>query len=503
MRRASKAVAEEAPEQPVEVGATVAGLRIERVIARHPDRYDLVEAVSAKGKHVALKVFPRKLAGDEALRRRVLRLAALRASIDQPLLPVLGALELDGGRLALAHALPRGDTLAEVLREGPLDPREAVALLSQVAGALESARALGLPQGELTPRDILVTGRPRQALLIDFGIGSRPGRGAESEGAIDAVGYRPPEAIRGAPREPAGAVYSLACILVECLTGAPPFPYDRPLLTLHAHLVEAPPRVSQRRERVPAELDGVVASGLNKRPQQRFASPAGLMRAAQRAIGVKAPIPVPAAARQPVPITKAAPVEAPVDASKPDRKSRESAGPPRAPKRARRRYAAWPAPAAAGVAMALLASTAGFAFGHARGGSERVPSSTASRARVAPQQQPAYARAVGDALARLKERRVAVRQRLRSAHRPAAQAAEAAGLATAYGDAGAALARESAPQTAALRASLAHAQHAYRNLATAARRHDSGAFGAAGAEVLRRENEVTRAIDAIDALRPA
>jgi hypothetical protein len=155
------------------------------------------------------------------------------------------------------------------------------------------------------------------------------------------------------------------------------------------------------------------------------------------------------------------------------------------------------------VAVALLASTAGFAFGHAGGGSERVPSSTASRIRAAPQQQPAYAHAVGDALGTLKARRAAERARLRSAHRAARQAVQAAALASAYRDARLALAQHATAKTAGLTTSLAQAEAAYRKLVAAARKHDARAFRAAGAEVVRRESEVDQAIAALNALQPA
>jgi hypothetical protein len=498
-RRHHSAVAE-APEQPVAVGATFAGLRIERTLSRRPGRDELFEATSPKGKRVALRLFDGPFGQDEELRRRVLRLASLKESIEPPLLPVLGAVEIGGGRLALAHDLPRGETLADLMRAAPLEREEAVAILSRVAGALETVGALGLPAGELTPDDIFVTsGRPRQALLADFGIGLVSGRGCESPIAIEGADYCAPEAVRGAPVEPASNVYALACILVECLTGAPPYPYDRPLLTLHAHLVEQPPKVSERVDGLPPALDDVVASGMSKHPQQRPASPAAFMRAAQQALGVKAPIPIIPAAKRPKRARRpAAEQQHKRPAEQPQKRTREQqhggarerarATPPRP---ARRRRPGLRGPVAVGLGLAVLASTAGFAAGSNLGATTQPPTPAGVTHTDAE-----YVRAVEGVAQRLSARRAAARSELQRARRASEQAAAAATLAAAYSEAYDALASTPAPAPAEtqLVARLRGAKDAYRRLSGAARRHDARAFRAAGKAVLRHERELDRAL---------
>ena len=157
----------------------------------------------------------------------------------------------------------------------------------------------------------------------------------------DAVDYRSPEELRGNPPKPQSNVYSLACILVRCLTGTAPHSHDRPLLTLHAHLVEPPPRVSDRRPDLPPELDAVVARGMAKDPRERYPSAGHLILAAGHALGIQVPVLV----RKP---------------GQEERRRRYEAPPLVAIGRRARRTTAW-------VALALLASVvSGFATSGAR-----------------------------------------------------------------------------------------------------------------------------------------
>jgi hypothetical protein len=503
--RLRNATPTEAPERPIAAGMTIGGWRVARVLPARDDRCTLVETAPRDGGRALLKVFT---APDDEVRRCVRSLGRARAGIDAPLLPILEVGE-DGGMLYVAHPLVRGCTLAELLAEGPLDPAAAMTLIAQVAGGLETATLLGLAHGTLTPESIIVTtAKPRQALLADYGLPMPSGAACARAAAIQAADYCAPEAARGAPVEPASSVYALACILVECLTGAPPYPYERPLVTLHAQLVESPPRVSERRSGLPAALNEVVATALNKQAPQRHASPARFVRAAQKAFGIKAPVPVAVAARRYIDAAAAA-VRRPTPAAKPARTPSRPVGEERklaptgrhppartrtrgathvAPKTHRRR-ALWSAPAL-GLLMALLASTGGFATGHFTGGDQgaqppaRPAAGTAERA--------AYARDVDRVIQRLSAQRAAARRQLRAARGPAAQATQATALADAYRTARAALPAN--PGSGSLANPLAAAERAYRRLAAAATRRDARAFRAARADVVRREAELAAAL---------
>jgi hypothetical protein len=488
-------------ELATEVGVSIGGYRVERVLSARPGLHTVVEASDRNGQRLRLKVLAKPLSADKELRRRLQRLARLRASIEHPHLLPLQPLGESGRRLFLASPAVGARTLADRLCDGPLAVQETMRLLGEVAGALEAAGRHGLVHRELAPENILLTeDEPSRALLTDFGIAIPPARRGELFGAAEAIDYRSPEELRGEPVDTQSNAYSLACILVECLTGGPPYPYDRPLLTLHAHLVDPPPRVSGRRAGLPPELDTVVATGLAKDPSERYRSPARLMRAAREAAGVDAPIPVVPPKRA----TLSTEAASPPGAARPPRPAASKPAPrPRKAGRPHQRGARpWRARAALALAsLALLASAAGgFALGMSGPGgtssSELAPAASRQardqRARLAD-----YVSRVDQAVERLGARRAAARRRLRRAERPTDQAAQAEALAAAYSKAAKELAgRPPAEASAApaLSKRLRATARAYRRLAAAARQGSERAWRDARDEALQRERDFQRAL---------
>jgi hypothetical protein len=502
--------------------------------------HTVVEAAAPGEGSVNLKVLMAPNGDEQAWRRRVVRLARLRASIDHPhLLPVIKVGE-SGPRLYLAAPKTSGVTLAERLRDRDLGVEEAMLVLGQVAGGLETSAAQGLLYRELTPDAIVVTeGEPTRALLGDFGIALPPSRGCELVGSVEGADYLSPEEIRGEPLEPQSNVYSLGCILVHCLTGAPPYPYGRPLLTLHAHLVDQPPKLAERRPELPAAIDEVVARALAKDAADRFQSPARLIRAARQALGVDAPIPVvgapskPAAAPEPTQVIEVAPPPPPSKKPAPRRRLVRERRPPARPRPASREVAPKAAPVAAAkrqkarprvaaetrsatarrerrspqpkrrrrghatgwVALALVASTvAGFASGSIDWSG--APSQTAAvqtpAATAKATEQAAHVRTVSQAVARLDDRRAKARRSLRAARRPGGQAAAATQLAGAYR--AARLALPAGDSTQGLATQLHAAEVAYLDLAKAARGHSARAWRSARQTALDRESAVKAAL---------
>jgi hypothetical protein len=448
------------------VGLVVDGFRVERVIATDPDLHTVVEADAPDGERVTLTLVSPAIAADRELRRSMVRRARLRASIEHPNLAPLRDPHEGPGQLYLVSGVAGATTLADRLRDGPLEPAEAMRILGQVAGALETAAARGLLHRDLTPSAILLREGPdADALLSDFGVGMPPARGCELRSGTERADYRSPEEVRGERLEAESNVYSLACILVECLTGRPPYPYELPLLTLHAHVVEPPPRVSDRDADLPPALDDVVAKGMAKSPRERYGSPAELILAAGHALGAQPDIPVVAAPPQ----------------------ARASDAVARAPRRLVPRAGL----AIIGTGLALLASAVGgFAMGSTDSSKQATPAARSPAPAPAERmQQAAYVEGVRRVVDRLRTRRSATRQRLRKARRPAGQAATARALARAYRDARRAL--PAPPTRAARHAQLAHglrdAERAYRSLATAALGHNRRAWRAARREALRRE----------------
>jgi hypothetical protein len=413
----------------------------------------------------------------------VARLEALRTAPRRPSELAL-AVPVATGDGWVARPVLTGPTLADRLADGPLERNDALRVLSLVAGALDTLTAWDLRAPLVTPERIGLARRsPAQPLLYDYGIPDEPDLVADAD-------YVAPELAAGGRPTTATNVYALACVLVECLTGAPPFPYDMPALVLNAHRTEPPPRIAAATG-LPDPLDRVLQTALDKRPEQRQQTPTGLMRAAQRALGHRR-FPLPALAAPPAPRRAKTPKPSPrATAATPP----PAAASPRAASPSRRRRPRWPAPSGVGIAAVLvLASTAGYATAtsgpdHPRG----APSSGSGAAALASPPAQQQDQTLSRTMSRLGAERAVARRQLNVARHPGAQAAAARRLAAAYGEA-----RTALPQPAALDEALGSVQRAYHRLATTARTGDAAAFRHVTAKIADREAALDAILRSID-----
>jgi serine/threonine kinase PknH len=255
---------------------------------------------------VAIKVLPANLSKDGDFQQRFRREAHAAARLETPhVVPIYDYGEIDG-QLFVSMRLIKGRDLAIALADGPLEPARAVRIITQVAEALHAAHEIGLIHRDIKPSNILLDDRDF-AYLIDFGIARTLGetRMTQTGSAIGTFHYIAPERLAIGPDEDARAdIYSLACVLYECLTGGPPFPGDTMPQLVVAHLSAPPPRPSASRPLVPAPVDEVIARGMAKDPNQRYATTIELADAAREAVTVPVPKPTSAPAQ---PLTEPAP----------------------------------------------------------------------------------------------------------------------------------------------------------------------------------------------------
>ena len=270
------------------VGTELAGYRIESLLGwGGMSVVYLAEDLRLKRK-VALKLLAAGLAEDESFRDRFLRESELAASIDHPnIVPIYEAGTTED-LLFIAMRYVEGRDLNERLRRGRLDPAEAIGILAQVASALDAAHARGLVHRDVKPSNVLLdTGaRPDgsdHVYLADFGLTKRVSEetGVGDDGhLLGTIDYVAPEQIAGEEIDGRADVYSLGCVLYECLVGQPPFRRDSELAVVFAHLEAEPPAPSAERPELPAALDAVIARALAKEPEQRYPSCRELARAA-------------------------------------------------------------------------------------------------------------------------------------------------------------------------------------------------------------------------------
>ncbi len=242
----------------------------------------------------ALKVIAPEYAQDLGFRNRFEREARLAAAIDHPhVIGVHNAGEEDG-RLYLAMQFVEGSDLrAELARCGRLQPERAIAIVAQVASALDAAHAKGLVHRDVKPANVLLAAHRAgdYVYLSDFGLTKRLDTRARETGTGMFVGttdYIAPEQLRGADVDARTDVYSLACVVYQMLSGQVPYPRDHDLAAATAHLTEAPPSLGNSRPELATRFDPIIRTAMAKDPDERYSSAGGLAAALQEAAALPA-----------------------------------------------------------------------------------------------------------------------------------------------------------------------------------------------------------------------
>jgi YVTN family beta-propeller protein len=252
------------------IGTEIAGYRIDALIAR--GGMGVVYRATHLGleRPVALKVIARELADREGFRERFLRESRLAARLDHPaVVPVYDSREVDGELIVAMRLVAGGDLRRLIDREGPLEPARAIALLGQVAEALDAAHAAGIVHRDVKPHNVLVEGD--RAFLSDFGLAKALEEEGGGSGAsvVGTAEYMSPEQWRGGAVGPAADVYSLGCVLYEALTGIPPFARKE----------------SDTEPEMPEGLDETIERAVAKDPDDRYPSAGALIAAAREREG--------------------------------------------------------------------------------------------------------------------------------------------------------------------------------------------------------------------------
>ncbi len=317
------------------VGTTFGPYHLKRLLGRGGmgEVYEAEHTV--KEWTVAVKVMTAEFSKDPVFRERMKREARIAGRLQEPhVVPIHDYGEIDG-QMYLEMRLVEGTDLDSVLKRfGPLTPPRAVAIITQIASALDAAHAAGVMHRDVKPPNILVT-RDDFAYLVDFGIAS-----ATTDEKLTQLGtavgtwkYMAPERFSNDEVTYRADIYALACVLYECLTGGPPYRADSAGMLVTAHLMNPVPQVSTQRAGIPKAFDTVIARGMAKKPEDRYSSAGDLALAAHEALSdpdqdhaekivrrsQEATLPTPPAAGSPptMAATMAAPQPPPAPASMP------------------------------------------------------------------------------------------------------------------------------------------------------------------------------------------
>jgi len=166
-----------------------------------------------------------------------------------------------------------GRLLKDIIAEGPVDPKEAVRIVSQILTALEYSHRALLVHRDIKPGNVMVT-QNGQVKVMDFGIAravsDNSATVADSNAMLGTVQYFSPEQARGETVDARTDLYSTGVVLFELLTGRAPFRGERPAAIAYQHISETPVAPSVINPKVSPALDAVVLHSLAKDKFERF-----------------------------------------------------------------------------------------------------------------------------------------------------------------------------------------------------------------------------------------
>jgi serine/threonine-protein kinase len=226
----------------------------------------------ALDRRVALKFLHRN---DPQQAARFVREARAQARVEHPNICRVHEVGEVDGRPYIAMQHIDGESLSEL--RGKLAPEAVVALLRDVARAVQAAHRSGLIHRDLKPANILVgtdDAGQRHPYVVDFGLAlDQSEESLTRSGMISGTpAYLSPEQAQGGLLDRRSDVYSLGIVLYEMLAGQPPFAGPHPAATLVRILEEEPRPLRKAAPGVPQDLDTIVMKCIEKNPARRYDS---------------------------------------------------------------------------------------------------------------------------------------------------------------------------------------------------------------------------------------
>ncbi|QJY45126.1 serine/threonine-protein kinase [Pseudonocardia broussonetiae] len=250
------------------------------VFRAHDTRHDRTVAVKRLAPH---------LADAPEFQQRFRREAHLVAQLRNPHVVTIHSYgDIDDQLYIDMQFVDGGDLLGLIERAGPLSPERAVGILEQVASALDEAHDSGLVHRDVKPSNVLLDGKLADfCYLADWGITRattthRSNSLTRTGALLGSLTYMAPEQFDGAVTTRSD-IYALTCVFFEMITGRRPYAGDGLPVLMHAHMKIPPPRPSEVVADT-AMFDEIIATGMAKEAEARYATAGELARAARTAL---------------------------------------------------------------------------------------------------------------------------------------------------------------------------------------------------------------------------
>lgn len=229
---------------------------------------------------VALKILDPLRGADPVGRLRFARELEILSRVEHPAIARCLQHVTHDGLDILVLELIEGETLAQRVARGPLPVREAVAIATQAAEALDACHRVGVIHRDLSPANIMLHPE-RGAVLLDFGVAwfSSAANLTRTGAVVGSPQYIAPEVFHSSLADARADVYALGVILYELLAGHPPYRADSVPALLEQARRGPPPSLLSLRPEVGVPLSKAVARALAHHPESRYASALELRRA--------------------------------------------------------------------------------------------------------------------------------------------------------------------------------------------------------------------------------
>lgn len=229
-------------------------------------------------RQVALKFLPPPLCRDEDCRTRFKREAQAAAALKHPNIVTIYEVSEFEGRSFIAMEYCEGQTLDHLIKNHDLPLDRVLDLSVQICAGLQEAHDAGIIHRDIKPSNIILdkSGRPK---LVDFGLAAVKGTDklTKTGSTLGTLGYMAPEQIQVKETDNRADLFSFGVMLYEMITGKKPFRGENEAATMNAVLNENPEPMSRYKSGLTGELERIVGKLLEKDPQLRYQSAAGVI----------------------------------------------------------------------------------------------------------------------------------------------------------------------------------------------------------------------------------
>jgi serine/threonine-protein kinase len=270
----------------------------EELIGKLVGGYEIIEIVGRGGmavvyrahqvsmnRKVALKVLPRHFLNDDTYLQRFHREVKIVSTLEhRSIVPVYDYGEYNG-QPYIAMRYMAGGSLEDRLKNGAMSLEHILAILDQIAPALDFAHRKDILHRDLKPSNILLDDGGG-AYITDFGIArilGETGGTITTQGVVGTPSYMSPEQAQAKPMDGRSDVYALGVMLFEMATGRRPFESDTPYSIAVMQVTEKPPQPRRYNPALSAAIEQVILTALRKNPHERYANAAELVAALRQA----------------------------------------------------------------------------------------------------------------------------------------------------------------------------------------------------------------------------